>query len=127
MGLGDDDVVYINPMFGFGLKENPFKSPERNYPVEMPYCLDDTYNFTLYIPAGYELDELPKPVRMRLNADDDGVFEYLVSKSEGVISLRSRLRLNRANYTPDEYEVLREFFNRVVSKHNEQIVLKKKK
>jgi hypothetical protein len=28
---------------------------------------------------------------------------------------------------PDEYEILREFFNLIVNKHNEQIVFKKKK
>jgi hypothetical protein len=37
------------------------------------------------------------------------------------------MRITRTLYMPDEYESLREFFNLVVSKHNEQIVFKKKK
>jgi hypothetical protein len=127
MELNGEDIVYINPMFGSGMKENPFKSPERNYPVEMPYTIDDVYNFTLYMPSGYTVDELPKPMRMRLNGDNDGYFEYLISYSQGVISLRSRITLSRASFTPEEYDSLREFFNRIVAKHNEQIVLKKTK
>ena len=41
--------------------------------------------------------------------------------------MRSRIKINRAFFDPEEYEGLREFFNLVVKKHNEQIVFKKKK
>jgi len=55
------------------------------------------------------------------------MFEYRISESNGIISLRSRIRLNRAYFMPEEYEMLREFFNLIVKKHAEQIVFKKKK
>jgi hypothetical protein len=122
-----EDILYINPMFGEGYKENPFKSAERFYPVEMPYTMDETYLLQLQLPEGYVVDELPKQVVVKLNEDDDGMFEYRLSESGGTISFRSRLRIRRAYFQPDEYEMLREFFNLVVKKHNEQIVLKKKK
>jgi len=127
MPLNDEDIVYISPMFGEGMQENPLKSPERLYPVEMPHAIDETFNMTLYVPDGYVLDELPKSTRMKLNEQNEGSFEYLISHSEGVISLRSRLRVGKATFTAQEYEVLREFFSQVVAKHKEQIVLKKKK
>ncbi|RYZ20791.1 MAG: DUF3857 domain-containing protein [Chitinophagaceae bacterium] len=127
MELSGEDIIYINPMMGFGLKSNPFKSPERSYPVEMPYCMDDLYSFTFYVPDGYVVDEMPKSIRMKLNAESDGLFEFLISNSEGVISMRSRIRFTRANFRSEEYEELREFFSLVAAKHNEQIVLKKKK
>ena len=41
--------------------------------------------------------------------------------------LRSRIKLNKANYLPEDYEGLRSFFDYVVKKHSEQIVFKKKK
>jgi hypothetical protein len=122
-----EDLIYINPMFGEGYKENLFKSTERYYPVEMPYTFDETYVFSMIIPPGYELDELPKSVVVKLNEAGDGQFEYRLSEAGGTISMRSRIQLKRANFAPDEYEILREFFNLVVKKHNEQIVLKKKK
>lgn len=121
------DLVYINPMFGEGHKENPFKSEQRYYPVEMPYTSDETFVFNMIIPEGYVVDELPKSTVIKLNDAGDGKFEYLVSESNGTISLRSRIQLKRAYYQPGEYDLLREFFNLVVKKHNEQIVLKKKK
>jgi hypothetical protein len=122
-----EDIIYFNPMFGEGYKENPFKSAERYYPVEMPYTTDETYLLQLQIPEGYVIDELPKQLVVKLNENDDGMFEYRIAESGGTISLRSRLRLKRAYFQPDEYEMLREFFNLVVKKHNEQIVFKKKK
>jgi transglutaminase-like putative cysteine protease len=122
-----EDIVYLNPMFGEGFKENPFKSAERFYPVEMPYTLSRTYNFTMIVPDGYVVDELPKPTIVKLNEADDGLFEYRISASAGTISLRCAVKLNRTYYLPKEYDMLREFFNLVVKKQNEQIVLKKKK
>lgn len=121
------DVIYLNPMFGEGYKENIFKSAERKYPVEMPYAMDETYVFNMFVPEGYVVDELPQSIVVKLNQAGDGQFEYRISESNGAISMRSRIQLKRAYYAPDEYELLREFFNLIVKKHGEQIVLKKKK
>lgn len=120
------DIIYFNPLCGEGYKDNPFKSAERFYPVEMPFATDEIFNLQLDIPQGYVVDEMPKPMIVKLNEADEGRFEYLVSKSADNISLRVRLRLNRAYFMPEEYEMLREFFNLVVKKEAEQIVFKKK-
>ena len=122
-----EDIIYLNPILVDSWKENPFKSAQRFYPVEMPYAVDETYILRLDVPQGYVVDELPKQMVLKLNEQDDGMFEYRLSESGGAISLRSRIVLKRAYYLPEEYEMLREFFNIVVKKHNEQIVFKKKK
>jgi hypothetical protein len=122
-----EDLLYISPMFEESWKENPFKSAERFYPVEMPYTMDETFILSMVVPAGYVVDELPKSITVKLNENDDGIFQYSISESGGTISVRSRIQLKRTYYLPDEYEILREFFNLVVKKQNEQIVLKKKK
>ncbi|MGB3006647.1 MAG: transglutaminase domain-containing protein, partial [Chitinophagaceae bacterium] len=120
------DIIYLYPMFGEGYKENPFKSAERAYPVEMPYAFDETFNLQLDVPIGYVVDELPKSMIVKLNEENEGIFEYRISHSGGVISFRSRVRISRAFFLPEEYEMLREFFNLVVKKQAEQIVFKKK-
>jgi len=76
--------------------------------------------------TGYVMDALPKSMILKLNEENEGVFEYRISMSGNSISFRSRIRIGRANFQPDEYEMLREFFNYVVKKHAEQIVFKKK-
>ena len=122
-----EDILYMNPMLGEGYKENPFKSAERFYPVEMPFTMDEIFNLQMEVPQGYVVDELPKSMIVKLNEQDEGLFEYRISQSGDNISFRSRIKLKRANFLPDEYEMLREFFNLVVKKQSEQIVFKKKK
>lgn len=121
-----EDLIYFNPLFAEGYKSNPFKSAERFYPVEMPYCTDETFLLRMDVPEGYKIDELPKSMVLKLNEESDGVFEYRIAASEEAISLRCRLTLKRTFFLPEEYEMLREFFNVVVKKQNEQIVFKKK-
>ncbi len=122
-----EDIVYINPMFGEAWKKNPFKSAERFYPVEMPYTMDETYLLTMEVPVGYVVDELPKQMVVKLDEKESAFFEYRISLSGSTISLRSRLKVNRTMFANEEYENLREFFNMIVNKQNEQIVFKKKK
>jgi hypothetical protein len=123
----EEDIVYLNPMFGEGYKENPFKSAQRFYPVEMPFAMDEIFSLQFEVPEGYAVDELPKQAVVKLNEEEDAMFEYRISQSGNSISLRSRIRVKRAWFDPEEYETLREFFNLIVKKHNEQIVFKKKK
>ncbi|HLZ86419.1 MAG TPA: hypothetical protein VKQ52_04215, partial [Puia sp.] len=120
------DIFYFNPMLGEGYKENPFKAAERKYPVEMSHAMDETYTLTMDIPAGYVVDELPKSTKVLFN-DDQGFFEYLIVKGDENIQFRSRVKLNQANFKPEDYATLRDFFGFIVKKESEQIVFKKKK
>ncbi len=126
LDLGDDDLIYFNPMIGIQEKENPFTVTDRFYPVEMPYCRDETYVLNMEIPQGYEVDELPKSTRVNLN-ETEGMFEYLIAKSAANIQLRVRIKLAKAIYEPEDYQTLRDFFAYVVKTEAEQIVFKKVK
>ncbi|GAO43647.1 transglutaminase domain-containing protein [Flavihumibacter petaseus] len=121
----DQDVLYINPIMVDAMKENPFKSADRHYPVEIPFCIDDNYVLNFTIPDGYKVDELPKSTKVAFN-EDEGLFEYLISADATTIQMRCRIQLRKAVFMPDEYNDLREFFAYVVKKQSEQIVLKKK-
>jgi hypothetical protein len=122
--FGKTDVLYFDPMFGEGYKTNPFKASERHYPVEIPYLIDDVYLLTMDIPAGYQVDEMPKSARVAYN-DNEGMFEYLIQKGDGNLQMRVHLKLNKAFFPVDEYQTLRDFFAFVVKKEGEQIVFKK--
>ncbi len=121
-----EDIIYLNPLFGESYKENPFKSAERKYPVELPYSMDETYSLQMEVPHGYVVDEIPSSVILKLNEQGEGLFDYRISQSGDNISLRTRLIIKRTNFLSEEYQMLREFFNLVVKKQGEQIVFKKK-
>ena len=111
-------------MLNDGYEKNPFASEERLYPVEMPYCMNETYLLTMDIPKGYSVEELPKSARVHFN-ETEGGFEYIIAKQGNQIMLRSKIFFKKATFTPDDYEVLRNFFGFIVKKHAEQIVFKK--
>lgn len=123
----NDDIIYFNPVIAGDYKENPFKSATRNYPVEMPYTIDEAYVFRMEVPDGYRVDEIP--ISTKVNFDEEGAsfFEYIVTNNNNIVSLRTRVKLMRTFFMPEEYEILRKFFSLIVSKQSEQIVFKKKK
>ena len=120
------DVLYLNPMFGEGYKENPYKSVQRFYPIEMPFKIDEIFTLQIEVPKGYVVEEMPKSLVVKANEAGDAAFEYRLSQTGSTIVLRSRLSFQRTWFSPEEYEILREFYSIVVKKHNEQIVFKKK-
>lgn len=122
----NEPVIYFAPMITEQIKTNPLRSAERKYPVEMPYCRVSEYVANIDIPAGYELDEMPKPEKIVFNGTD-GVYEYLIQKNGNTIMLQCRLSLDRADFGPDEYNGLRDFYDKIVRKQNEQIVFRLKK
>lgn len=123
--LNDEALVYFTPIVGGALyRENPFKAAERFYPVEMPYCIDETYVLNMEVPKGYKVEELPKSTRVNLN-ETDGKYEYIIAASGDRVQLRSRLVLNKTTFMPDDYQTLRDFYTYVVKKQSEKIVFKK--
>ena len=117
-------TIYFNPIFHERFNSNPFSSPVRHYPVEMPFCIDNNYVLNMDIPRGYRLDQLPGSERIRL-PDSSGVFEYLMSADSSAIHFRTRLTIRKTTYNPDEYAGIRNFFSLIVGKEKEPIVLKK--
>ncbi len=123
-GFGESEMVYFNPMLLSGFKNNPFKSAERLYPVEMPYLKDESYVLNMDVPKGYAVEELPKSVRIFLN-EDEAMFEYIVSSSGDNIQMKSRVVFYRTTFKNEDYQSIRDFFSFVVKKQAEQIVFKK--
>ena len=121
------EIIYFNPtMFSNAYRENPFKSDERKYPVEMNYPINEIYIFSMEIPDGYSIDELPRSAKVSFNGNE-GVYQYQIEKTNNTIHLRSVVKLSKASYKASEYSNLREFFTYVVKKQQEQIVFRKKK
>jgi hypothetical protein len=117
-------TIYFNPIMHERLSNSPIPSPERHYPVEMPYRVDNHYVLHMEIPKGYRIEQLPKSARYSL-ADSSASFEYLIDADEKGISFRARLRLKKTYYPVSEYGGLRDFFSLIVQKEKEPIIFKK--
>lgn len=124
LNFNDEDIIYFNPLLSEAVKQNPFTSAERLFPVEMLHKPYEIFTLNMEIPKGYKVDEIPKSTRVKLN-ENEGMFEYIISNDGTRIQLRSKIVLEKANFMPEDYETLRNFYAFIVKKHAEQIVFKK--
>lgn len=117
-------TVYFNPIMHERLNTNPLENPERHYPVEMPYLVDNKYALRMDVPKGYAIEQLPKSVRIVL-PDRSGSFEYQLQSDGKTIDFLTRLQLKRSNYSIEEYPELRSLYALIVQKEKEPIIFKK--
>lgn len=116
--------LYISPMLFLALEENPFKIKERNYPIDFTYPRESKVMLNLNIPEGFVVDYVPEKVNIAL-PENAGSFTYMATASDGKIQLHVNTNIN-ANILPANfYQSLKEFFQTIVEKENEKIVLKK--
>jgi hypothetical protein len=118
------DHVYFTPIIDYDIKANPFNSLNRIYPVEMPCKSDEVYLLSMDIPKGFQVEEMPKSERIKLN-ENQGLFEYIIQQNQDNIQMQVHFKLNKTVFSREEYSSLREFFGDILKKETEQIVFKK--
>ncbi len=116
--------LFISPLLFEKTKENPFKLNARLYPVEFPYPINETLIFTWNIPDGYVVDQLPESALMNLPGDG-GKFAYNVTQNGKTVLIVSKIQINKTLFNSNEYKSIKDFFNLIVTKQAEQILLKK--
>ena len=121
---GDDAILYINPILVDRHLKNPFSTPTRVYPVDFGYGSISSYIFSFKVPEGYQVEELPKKMSIALG-EKDGAYTYQAANVNGVITINTRFRIDKTLFLPSEYEDLRKFYDMIVAKEAEQIILKK--
>lgn len=119
------DVVYIEPLLGLQLKENPFKQDKREYPVDYGSTQEQLFIIKYSIPDEFVVEELPQSI-MYVLPDKSGRFTLSAQTMGNTINIMVNFQINRTLYVGTEYADLKEFYNHCVAKQNEQIVLKRK-
>lgn len=119
-----NDKIYISPMIFLSLKENPFKQEVREYPVDFGHPWEEKYNVSIKIPQGYVVETLPETMNIT-TGEGIGFFKYIIVDNGGNIQVSIVASINSAIVSSDFYEVLKDFFQQMIDKQNEKIVLKK--
>lgn len=118
------NLIYLKPMLTEGYTTNPFKSTERSFPIDLAYPVEETVVVSFEIPLGYQVAEAPKSVAFTI-PDNGGRFTYVTTITDNHVTINSRLILRKDVYPASEFGTLKEFYDKIVAKHAEQIVLKK--
>lgn len=124
-GVFAGDRIYISPVIFNPEKENPFKLKERKYPVDFGYKFEESEMSILTIPEGYEIEELPKS-EIVVTPGQKAVYSFQVNKlGENKIQTVAKVDFKNSVFLPDDYENLKLFYNKIVEKQSQQIILKK--
>ena len=123
--LDGEDVLYFNPVIAGSILENPLTAETRTNLLDFPYTTNYNYVLNLEMPPGYTPAEMPKETVVTFGNKRDMVFQYRCSLNNNVVTVISKLQMNRYLFTPEEYADLRQFYNAIVQKNQEILVLKK--
>jgi len=119
------DRISFNPVVLNRWEENPFKLEKREYPVDFGTPQSEMCVFTISLPEGYEVEQLPKSVSV-VTTDKSAQFQYMAQQVGNNIQLMIKYKITKPTFLQDQYDELKAFFNVMVEKEQENIILKKK-
>lgn len=118
------ELITINPFIFDRFDENPFKIEKRMYPVNFPYPVVLKYITNIVVPNGYEVESLPQSQQVKM-PDNIASYQILCQQNGKIISLMQTFVINKTMVLPDNYQYIKSFYNEIVSKNAEVIVMKK--
>jgi hypothetical protein len=118
------NLLLVSPWVFDQNTENPFASVTRAYPVEFNYPYVQSTSAEIVIPEGYVVETLPKNIKVRL-PDGSARFTFTANQKGNTITVTHAVQITRTMYSAEEYGDLRNFYQTVLDKELEKIILKK--
>ncbi|WNJ19585.1 hypothetical protein [Pontibacter sp. G13] len=119
-----EEFLFIQPMISGQLAENPFPNAPRMTPIDLNVPRRAFYMFALEVPGDFEVAQLPPPIRVNLPGKA-GYFIYNAFELRGVVYMSSSIILDQTLFLPHEYTTIQSFFQYIVDKQQEDIILKR--
>ncbi|TDQ22734.1 DUF3857 domain-containing protein [Tenacibaculum caenipelagi] len=130
--FSSDDIIeeinnklYFSPLLFLATSETPFKSKERNFPIDYVTPWQDKFSVSITIPDGYSVESYPKELAIGL-PENIGVFKHKILVQGNKIKLSSLTKFNSSIIAPHYYTTIKDFYEQLVKKQTEKIVLVKK-
>jgi len=118
------DMITFNPILIERWKQNPFKLEQREYPVDFTTPFSEMLIFNYAIPEGYTVEQLPERLAVSTQ-QKTALFQYVVQQIGNNLQLMVKFEISKPVFFENEYAELKEMFNIVVQKEQENIILKK--
>lgn len=118
--------LYLNPFItATYFSENPFTAPDRQYPIDFGFPINNNYLVSIDLGDQYEIISLPENKLLRL-PENDGSLSVVYSVSGNKVNIRLALKLNRTHFPAEAYKSLQEFFITLTQIQNESPIKLKK-
>jgi hypothetical protein len=119
----DSQKMTIKPLWRTGFEINPLAAIPLNSAFDFPYLIQDLHVFALQIPAGSTVLKNPEPDMIEL-PDKSAGLSLTVSINANIMQLSMVVKINKLHFEASEYLNLKAFFDKIIAKQSEIIVLK---
>lgn len=119
-----DGKLFLMPLLYKLFEETPFTSPERKLPVEFPSLSNTNISTSFTIPDGYSVEKIPDPISLKM-PDGSMSFMMIIGVEGNIISTHCQLQCNKVLFPVQDYAQLKEFFDLIIKKSEEIVVIQK--
>lgn len=117
-----NDKIYIDPFLNHVISENPMKYNSRTYPIDMVYPEKNIFTVEINIPEGYKAEYIPVKAKSNTNIFE---MDYDATVQDNKVIINFSYGFKKAIYPATDYMRLKAFFNDIVRKGHDKIVLSK--
>lgn len=118
------DKIYFNPVLFFTESHNPFVQEKREMPIYFGYPKLEKYNVSYEIPEGYTAESIPKSIKISTEGKELSFSMNIVYEQNRIQILMTK-EVNMAIVSADFYESIKDFYQKMITKETEKIVLKR--
>lgn len=116
--------LFLNPILFFTVTTNPFRQEVRQMPIYFGYPHRYIYTVSLKVPHGYSIESLPASIRI-VTENKEASYVMNVNSEKDTVNIEVVKEINKAIFAAEDYDMLKNYFQQVIAKQNEKIVLKK--
>lgn len=121
----EDHMLIFNPLMAYRKTENPFPKETRICPLDFENLTREKYIFNLELPENYQVIRMPASARISLEGKAM-YFEYLCENRNGMIQVRTTFEISKSLIYPEDYDAVRDFYDKMIARMEEEIVLIRK-
>lgn len=114
--------LYVSPFLEEVPGENPLKQKQRNYPIDLVFSQKRVFNSTILLPENSSVVSVPENVQ--LNNELVQII-YQIQTLNQSINVSASYTFKHAEYAAEDYGQLKEFYDLIIEKFNQKIVLKR--
>ena len=119
------ELLYLTPLLRESFRENPLDEPTRSIPLESSYGSAFRFSMNLDLPENYAVESLPQPASLQVPATDIRARYEVQQTDSGSLRIEYELYQNEGSVPAERYPEVRAFFDELVAKQREVIVLRR--
>ncbi|RMB56616.1 DUF3857 domain-containing protein [Dokdonia sinensis] len=126
----EDDIedmeskLYVTPGLFLTMDHNFLKADTRLLPIDFEFPQEENYIIKIKIPDGYKVNSLPESISLN-TAEGIGSYKYQVSENFGNLQIAITRTINKFLVSSSYYGDLKSFYDIIIEKEAEKIVLSK--